>query len=161
MNAADFRFLYREDRGRISRQVWWRGFLPLAGFVIVATVVWELAKPYAVPDLATAPLMDVAVVLAYLVLAVYAFTMILATVCYYNVCAKRFRDRGRRGLWAAVLPLGVLLTGALDWWIPQSLGDVPGWWAPVAFVGLSVLVVWNLLDLGFGPTAVGETRIVP
>ena len=161
MAETGFRFLYREDRGRISRAVWWRGILPLAGFVIVSTVIWELVKPYAVPDLATAPLMDIAVVLAYLVLAVYAFTMILAAVCYYNVCAKRFRDRGRRGLWAAVLPLGVLLAGALDWLIPQSLGDVPAWWAPVASVVLLVLVVWNVLDLGFGPTAVGTTRIVP
>ncbi len=85
------------------------------------------------------PLLDVAVVLAYLVLAVYAFAMILAAVCYYNVCAKRFRDRGRRGLWAAVLPLAVLLTGALDWFIPRSLGDVPAWWGPVALVVLLVL----------------------
>ena len=117
MTGTGFRFLYREDRGRISRGVWWRGTLPLAGFVIVATVIWELVKPYSAPDLATQPLMDVAVVLAYLVLAVYAFAMILAAVCYYNVCAKRFRDRGRRGLWAAVLaacgaPEGRALTGS-------------------------------------------------
>ena len=161
MTDAGFRFLYREDRGRISRETWWRGMLPLAGVVLLATVVWELVKPYAAPDLATQPLLDVAVVLAYLVLAVYAFAMILAAVCYYNVCAKRFRDRGRRGLWAAVLPLAVLLKGALDWFIPRSLGDVPTWWGPVALVVLLVLVVWNVLDLGFGPTAVGETRFVP
>ena len=161
MPATGFRFLYREDRGRISRGVWWRGILPLAGFVIVATVIWEVVKPYAAPDLATQPLMDVAVVLAYLVLAVYAFAMILAAVCYYNVCAKRFRDRGRRGLWAAALPLAVLLTGALDWFIPRSMGDVPAWWGAVASVVLLALLVWNVIDLGFGPTAVGETRIVP
>ena len=96
-----------------------------------------------------------------LVLAVYAFAMILAAVCYYNVSAKRFRDRGRRGLWASVLPLAVLLTGALDWFIPRSLGDVPAWWGAVALVVLLVLAVWNVLDLGFGPTVVGETRFVP
>ncbi len=161
MDATGFRFLYREDRGRISRETWWRGTLPLAGAVVLVTVVWELVKPFAAPDLATEPLMDIAVVLAYLVLAVYAFAMILAAVCYYNVSAKRFRDRGRRGLWASVLPLAVLLTGALDWFIPRSLGDVPAWWGAVALVVLLVLAVWNVLDLGFGPTVVGETRFVP
>ena len=98
---------------------------------------------------------------AYLYLAAYAFALILAAVCSYNVSAKRFRDRGRAGRWAAVLPLSALLTGALLWFIPQSLGDVPEWAGRVAEVALLAVVAWNVLDLGFGPTEPRNRRVLP
>lgn len=161
MADAGFRFLYREDRGRISRATWWRGVLPLAALVGAATAVWTLVRPYAVHDLATQPFIDGATVGAYLYLALYAFGLILAAVCYYNVSAKRFRDRGRAGRWAAVLPLAAFLTGALVWFIPQSFGEVPAWAGRVADVVLLVVAVWNVLDLGVGPTAVKNRRVLP
>ncbi len=161
MSDAGFRFLYREDRGRISRAAWWGAVVPLAVLVAAATAIWLFVRRYAVHDLATQPFIDVATIAAYLYLAVYAFGLILSAVCYYNVSAKRFRDRGRHGRWAAVLPLSVFLTGALIWFIPQSIGDVPPWVGRVADVALVVIVLWNLADLGFGPTQVKNKRVVP
>ncbi len=161
MTEAGFRFLYREDRGRISRAAWWGGTVPLAVLVAAATALWVFVRPYASHDLATQPFIDVPTILAYLYLAAYAFGLILATVCYYNVSAKRFRDRGRPGRLAAVLPLATFLAGALDWFIPQSFGEVPAWAGTVALVTVVAIAIWNVVDLGFAPTAVGTTRIVP
>ena len=161
MADAGFRFLYREDRGRISRAAWWRATLPLAALVALATAGWVAVRPYALHDLNSQPFIDGATVGAYLYLATYAFGLILAAVCSYNVSAKRFRDRGRIGRWAAVLPLAALLTGALVWFIPQSLGDVPDWAGRVAEVALLAVAAWNVLDLGFGPTDVRNRRVLP
>jgi len=161
LTEVGFRFLYREDRGRISRAAWWGGTVPLAVLVAAATALWFFVRPYAAHDLATQPFIDVATILAYLYLAAYAFGLILAAVCYYNVSAKRFRDRGRPGRLAAVLPLAAFLAGALDWFIPQSFGEVPAWAGTVALVTVVAIAIWNVVDLGFAPTAVGTTRIVP
>ena len=161
MTDGGFRFLYREDRGRISRAAWWRGVLPLAMLVALATAGWLALRPYAVHDLATQPFIDGATLAAYIYLALYSFGLILAAVCYYNVSAKRFRDRGRAGRWAAALPLAAFLTGALVWFIPQSFGEVPDWTGPVAEVALLVVAVWNLADLGFGTTDVKNSRVLP
>jgi uncharacterized membrane protein YhaH (DUF805 family) len=161
LSDAGFRFLYREDRGRISRAQWWRGMLPLVVLVGLATAGWLAMRPYAVHDLKTQPFIDGATVAAYLYLSAYAFGLILAAVCTYNVSAKRFRDRGRPGRWAAVLPLVAFLTGALVWFIPQSFGTVPDWAGRVAEVALLAVVAWTVVDLGFGPTAVKNRRILP
>ncbi|RYC32539.1 hypothetical protein D3273_07285 [Lichenibacterium minor] len=161
MADAGFRFLYREDRGRIDRALWWRATLPLAALVALATAGWVAVRPYAAHDLNRQPFIDGATVGAYLYLAAYAFGLILAAVCSYNVSAKRFRDRGRAGRWAAGLPLACFLTGALVWFIPQSFGDVPDWAGRVAEVALLVVVAWNVLDLGVGPTDVRNRRVLP
>ncbi len=112
-------------------------------------------------DLRTQPFIDVATVVAYLYLSAYGFGLILAAVCAYNVSAKRFRDRGRPGRWAAVLPLAAFLTGALVWFIPQSFGTLPAWTGWVAEAALLVIVAWTVVDLGFGPTVAKTRRILP
>lgn len=161
MADAGFRFLYREDRGRISRAAWWRATLPLAALVGLATAGWLALRPLAVHDLQRQPFIDAATVFAYLYLAAYAFGLVLAAVCSYNVSAKRFRDRGRPGRWAAALPLAAFLTGALVWFIPQSFGTVPNWAGGLAEAILLVILAWNVAELGFGPTQVRNRRILP
>ena len=127
----------------------------------LGTAGWIAVRPYAVHDLNSQPFIDGATIGAYLYLSAYAFGLILAAVCSYNVSAKRFRDRGRAGRWAAVLPLGAFLTGALVWFIPQSFGDVPDWAGPLAEVAMLVVVAWTVLDLGVGPTEVRNRRVLP
>ena len=161
MADAGFRFLYREDRGRISRAAWWRATLPLAVLVALATAGWIAVRPYAVHDLGTQPFIDGATVGAYLYLAAYAFGLILAAVCSYNVSAKRFRDRGRPGRLAALLPLTAFLTGALVWFIPQSFGTVPGWVGHAGVAVLLAVAAWNVVELGCRPTDVKNRRILP
>ena len=159
--GSGFRFLYREDRGRIGRAAWWRAATPLAILVAAATAGWVAIKPYAVHDLGTEPFIDGATIAAYLYLALYAFGLILAAVCWYNVSAKRFRDRGRPGRLAAALPLAAFLAGALDWFAPRSFETVPTWATTAALVAVAAVAILSVIDLGFGPTSVQSTRIVP
>ena len=159
--GSGFRFLYREDRGRIARAAWWRAATPLAGLVAIATAGWRAISPYAVHDLATQPFIDGATIAAYVYLALYAFGLILAAVCWYNVSAKRFRDRGRPGRLAAALPLAAFLAGALAWFAPRSFGSVPAGGTTAALAAVALVALWTVIDLGFGPTAVQSTRIGP
>ena len=158
---SGFRFLYREDRGRIARADWWRAATPLVVLVAAATAGWLAIRPYAVHDLGTEPFIDGATIAAFVYLALYAFGLILAAVCWYNVSAKRFRDRGRPGRLAAVLPLAAFLDGALAWFAPRSFETVPDWATHVALAVVIAVAVLTVIDLGFGPTAVQSTRVVP
>lgn len=147
-----FDFLFRTDRGRIGGAVWWRGTIPLVLLAAVLTGGWMLLRPYASHDLSKTPFLDAATLLAHAYLVCFAFAVILIAVCEYNLSAKRFRDRGRPAALAAILPLTLLVAGALIWFVPRSSGDLPEWTAPAALVVVLAVVVWNVVDLGFGPT---------
>ncbi len=150
--AADegqsFFFLFRTDKGRVDRAVWWRGTVPLACLAVAATVGWVLLKPYAHHDLSTEPFLAPATVAAFAYLLLYAFALILIGVCEYNLSAKRFRDRGRPAELAAVLPLSLLFGSAVIWFIPRSFGSVPDWAAPVVVAALVGVAGWNVVELG-------------
>ena len=147
-----FHFLYRTDRGRIDRATWWRGIVPLVAIGAVMTGAWLLVRPYTHHDLATSPFLAAPTILAFLYLAIFSFAVILIAVCSYNLSAKRFRDRGRHGSLAAVLPLAAFCAGALIWFIPRSFGEVPGWASPLSLLVVAAIAAWNVWDLGFGPT---------
>ena len=150
-----FAFLFRTDEGRIDRSVWWRGSLPLAALALAMTGIWLVLRPYASHDLSKTPFIDVSTIIAFLYLAIFAFGLILIAVCEYNLSAKRFHDRGRPGALAAALPLSVFGAAALIWFIPRSFGEVPDWAAPAAIGAVLLVLMWNIWDLGFGPS-VGE-----
>ncbi len=145
-----FRYLFRTDRGRIDRATWWCGTLPLVALGAIMTGGWLLIRPFAHHDLATTPFLAIPTVAAFLYLAIFTFALILIAICEYNLSAKRFRDRGRAAAMAAVLPMAIFLTSTLIWFIPQSFGEVPDWTGPVALLMVSIVVVWNVWDLGFG-----------
>lgn len=155
MGAASddtFFFLFRTDRGRIDSAVWWRGTLPLLVVAALLTGGWLLLRPYATQDLATSPSLGVATLAAYIYLVVFAFASVLIAICEYNLSAKRFRDRGRPAVLAAVLPLTLLGAGALIGFVPSSLGALPDWTETVVLAVVLAVAVWNVVDLGFGPT---------
>lgn len=143
-----FFFLFRSDQGRIGRATWWRGTLPLAALALAGTVGWLLLRPFAHHDLSEQAFIAPLTILAYVYLLVYAFALILIGVCEYNLSAKRFRDRGLPGALAAVLPLSLLFGSALIWFIPRSFDTVPDWAAPLTFVALAGVAVWNIVELG-------------
>ena len=151
-SEGTFFFLFRTDRGRIGRDVWWRGTIPLVLIAAVLTGGWMLLRPYAVHDLSKTPFINGATLLAYAYLICFAFALILIAVCEYNLSAKRFRDRGRPASLAAVLPLTLFGAGALIWFIPHSFGDLPDWTALVAIAAVVAVAAWNVIDLGFGDT---------
>lgn len=147
---GSFSFLFRTDQGRIDRAVWWRGVVPLAIIAAVATAIWLALEPYAHHDLARSQFMAPATILAFAYLTIYAFGMIILAVCYYNLSAKRLRDRGRPAALAAAVPLGAFLAGATWWFIPRSFGSVPEWAGPAAVGLVLVIAVATTIDLGFG-----------
>lgn len=150
LQDRSFHFMFRTDRGRIDRAAWWRGTVPLAALAGVMSLAWIMVRPYARHDLAASPFLSPSTIAAFLYLIVFTFALILIAVCEYNLSAKRFRDRGRAGALAAVLPLSVFGAGALIWFIPRSFGELPDWTAPVALVAVAAVAAWNVWDLGIG-----------
>jgi uncharacterized membrane protein YhaH (DUF805 family) len=143
-----FHFMFRTDRGRIGRGLWWRGTLPLLAIGIVATFGWLQLRPFTNHDLTTTPFIAPATIAAFAYLIIYTFGLILIAVCHYNLSAKRFRDRGRPAAFAAALPASLFLCGALIWFIPRSFDVVPAWAAPVSLAVVGLVALWTVVDLG-------------
>ena len=143
-----FAFLFRTDQGRIDRDTWWRGTLPLFAIAVLGTGGWLLLRPFAEHDLSRQPFIEPMTILAYTYLLVFSFAVILLGICEYNLSAKRFRTRGLASAWAAALPLSLLFGSALLWFIPQSFGVVPDWAGPVAIAAMLGVAAWNVVELG-------------
>ena len=143
-----FFFLFRTDKGRIDRATWWRGSLPLALLALAGTAGWLLLRPYSHHDLAETAFIAPMTIAAYAYLLVFTFVLILIAVCEYNLSAKRFRDRGRPGALAGLLPLSLLFGGAVIWFIPNSFGSLPEWVGSVVIALLVLITLWNIFELG-------------
>ena len=65
------------------------------------------------------------------------------------------------GAWPPCCRLRSFLDGALVWFAPRSFDTVPVWATTAAFALVVLIAIWTVVDLGFGPTAVQSTRIVP
>ena len=91
--------------------------------------------------------LDPRTIAAYLFLMVYAFAVILITVCYVMLSMKRLRDRALPTGLAGALPLAALLDGALRWVQPQ-VPDVPFWLVVVCDLVLVAVVAWTVFELG-------------
>ena len=149
MSGEDLRQLYRSDQGSIDRPTWWRAQAPLVLAILGLSVLWHFVAPYAHRSLAETKLLDGAAIAAYCYLIFYAFAVLLLLVASYSVSAKRFRDRGLDPGFAGLLPLALLLYGALDWTQQQEGGMFPVWivWAGAAM--LAGVAGWTVWELGF------------
>ena len=142
MSNIDFYRLYFDAEGRIGRAQFWIGLLGLVAAVIVLMVLIALIF---------GPLSFTAHLLVFLV------EVAIAYLCY-ALFAKRFQDRGRPGIYAAI-PVGVYLIIALfsllgltgDENAPTALGIVLG------IVDLAI-GIWVLIDLGIMPGTVGPNE---
>ena len=118
---SQFAFLFRTEQGRIDRQTWHYGAGLLALPLVVLTGLWLALAPYANRSLDQRAFADPRTFASYAYLVVYAFAVLLIAVCYVNLSAKRFRDRGRPapvGL-AGLLPFVALCDGAARWLQPR------------------------------------------
>ncbi len=149
---ASTSFLFRTDQGRIDRKTWLHGGLRLGAILAVLTAVGLLLVPYMRHDLAKTPLLDWHVIAAYVYLTLYIFALILIAISFYNLSAKRWRDRAKPAAFAGLVPFFALLAGAAHWLYPQMDGEVPGWSVAaidIAFVGL---LIWTIIELGVLPS---------
>jgi hypothetical protein len=152
MDAARFRFLFREDSGEIDRATWKRYAAWIAGFVFAITLPWAWARGHIQHDLAKDPLFAPQILAAYLYASFYGFALILAGVSYMNLSTKRFRALrwpSPRGL-ASLVPLIAFFTGALRLApiLSPLIADLAPTWAvwgmEALFMGVAGWTVWEL-----------------
>jgi uncharacterized membrane protein YhaH (DUF805 family) len=143
-----FSFLYRSDVGRIDRATWWRGTLLLGGPLVLFMIGWSLLSPLAHRGLDERGLVDLPTLAAYFYLLLYAFAVLLIAVCFYNLSAKRWHDRGRPGGLAGIIPLSLLVAGAAHWLVPRSEDTLPIWIAFALDAVALAAVIWTAVELG-------------
>ncbi len=145
-------FLYRTDQGRIGIKTWWMGRLWLGAIFALMTIAAVLLKPYMKHDLASSPFFAGSVIAAYIYIVVYVFALILIAICFYNLSAKRWRDRAKPSALAGLLPFFALLAGAAHWLYPQMGGEVPGWSVTTLDMIFIGLLIWTVIELGALPS---------
>ena len=151
LSAGNFRFLFREDAGTITRRVWWLGTLALGLTLGVLTLIWLALSSGAHRTLDATNLIDARTAFTYLYLIIFAAAVLLIAICHYNLSAKRFAARGKPGSLAGLLPLAALLTGAMHWMAPRIGDGLPAWTSAAVDFVMLVIVVWNVLELGVKP----------
>jgi uncharacterized membrane protein HdeD (DUF308 family) len=145
------RFGFRTDQGRIDAKTWRLGTAFLGAPLAALTLIWFFLAPLAHHDLATTPFLAWCTIAAFVYLLVYAFAILLAAICHYNLSAKRWRDRGWRfpEALAGLLPLSALASGAAHWLQPRVSEVMPYWYVAGLDAALAVIIVWNVAELGF------------
>ncbi len=146
-----WRYLFREEQGRIGALAWRRGFSVLAVLMIALTALWFLLLPYANRDLDERQLVDPMAFVVYAYLMVYAAAILLAAVCFYFLSAKRWRDLGKPPALAGLPLLAGLIAGATAWLQPRVAEIMPWWIVGALDVGLIAIVIWQAWELGTRP----------
>ena len=151
--GLSFRFLFRQDQGVISRQIWWAGTLGITLFQFILTdVLWFLSGG-AYRTLQNTPLFNIFTFVFFSYLMVYMFAILISLVSQYFLSAKRFRDRGLAAGWAGLLPLSFLIQGAVHWIVPRY-PELLGTWVSTAFdIGVIAIIIWNVWELGIRRSA--------
>ncbi len=150
--APSISFLFRTDQGRIDRKTWARGGLRLGALLAVLTAVGFLLVPYMRHDLANMPLLDWRVIAAYVYLTLYIFALVLIAICFYNLSAKRWRDRARPAALAGLVPFFALLASAAHWLYPQMDNEVAIWSVVAIDLLFILLLIWTVVELGILPS---------
>jgi uncharacterized membrane protein YhaH (DUF805 family) len=148
-NVSGFGFLFRSDQGRIGTRTWWLGSAGLGATLAVLTALWVGLEPSAHRDLGTTSFLDWWTLAAYVYLLFYALAVLLIAICYTNLSAKRWRDRGRPASLAGLLPLAALVSGAVHWLQPRVAESIPHWYVLGTDLLLAAIIVWTVIELGF------------
>lgn len=159
----NFRFLYREDKGRIDRATWWQGAGILALVWLVALVLYQSFGHFSLGDASQIVLHDAEGNAAKLnklgdgsilifPATILTIVSIFVAVAFYFVSAKRFQDIAKPGLLALILPLALFITAAIHWMAPQ-LGAFPGWITGGFDLALLAVAAWTIWELGFKESA--------
>jgi uncharacterized membrane protein YhaH (DUF805 family) len=142
LNAAGFRFLFRDDRGQIDRRTWWYAVGVLAFLALLAVIALRFANPHG--DITRVALTGG-----------FVFACMFLAVCYYFVSAKRFTDRSRPEGLALLLPAAIFLAAALHWLQPSLRVFFPDWLGYIADLLVLAIALWNIVELGCLPARDG------
>jgi uncharacterized membrane protein YhaH (DUF805 family) len=150
IDAERIRFLYRTEEGRIDRATWLRGAGALAAILLPFVLLWFPLAPYTAHDLATDPFFVPMTAVAYAYVLLYTFVILLVSVCYVNLSAKRFRDLGRPApvAFAGLLPLMALIAGATHWLQSRVAEVMPRFWVWGVDALLVAVIAWSVYELG-------------
>ena len=151
MDAARFRFLYRQGEGFIGPREWLRASALPLGIALALSLIWLAVMPREGRDLSREGLIDWSVAAVYLYLLAFVFVLFICAVAEYFVSAKRFADRGKPQAFAGFAPFCLLLAGAAHWYQPRSDGTMPGWGVWAFDAAALAVVAWNVVELGFWP----------
>ncbi len=152
MDAERFRFLFREDAGRIDRETWAKYAGAMAGLVFALSLPWLWLRGHIVHDLAKDAFFDPKIFAAYFYAILYGFALMFLGVSYMNLSSKRFRALGwpnSLGL-ASLVPLIAFLTGALRLMpiLSSENADLSPTWAiwgaEALFLGVAGWTTWEL-----------------
>ena len=151
--GLSFRFLFRQDQGVVSRQIWWAGTLGITLFQFILTDVLWLLSGGAYRTLENTPFFNIFTLFFFVYLMLYMFAILVSLVSQYFISAKRFRDRGLPSECAGLLPLSFLISGAVNWIVPR-FPDLFANWISMAFdIGTFAILVWNIWELGIRRSA--------
>ncbi|HEY8063300.1 MAG TPA: hypothetical protein VIF40_01060 [Methylosinus sp.] len=143
-------FLYRTEEGTLDRAGWRCGVAGLLAVLVPLTLIWLALFPYTDHDLAKEPFFVWQTVVAYAYLALYSLAVLLIAVSFVNLSAKRFRALGRPApiVFAGLLPLALLVAGAMHWLQPRVAEVMPYWTVTLTDVALAAIALWTGYELG-------------
>ena len=145
---SGFRFLFRTDQGTIDRATWWRGMALILAPIAAFYLGWRALTFALMRVNLSGGLEHAASALAYLYLLAFGFAILLDAVCFYNLSAKRFRDRGLPAYLAGLVLVAALFAAAAHWLQPLMQGDEPVY-VPLIFDALTlILAAWTVAELG-------------
>jgi hypothetical protein len=151
IDAERIRFLYRTEQGRIDRATWLRGAGALAAILAPFLLIWMALLPYTDHDLARGdPFFVPMTAVAYTYLILLTFVILLVSVSYVNLSAKRFRTLAHQAplALAGLAPLVALIVSATHWLQPRVAEVMPRFWVWGADAVLVAVVAWTIYELG-------------
>lgn len=158
LGAHSARFLFRDDKGSIDRQTWWRAMAMLV-LILAALAAAAFGLNHFLPRTPAAAealvnevarehtrLMTIPYYLSLFAIDVLYLVMVLVSVCIYFVGAKRYNDLGQPAQLALILPATAYFQIFSPILSDQLLPVYGRWIVTVAMLGV---LAWQVYDLGF------------
>ncbi len=150
--GKSFHFLYREDKGEISQSLWWAGTWPLAGLLLVLSLIWLMIAPDPLhashSHVLSTQMQSILQLLTYFYLLIYGIVAMLIAISHTFLSMKRLRAlRQPTGL-GGLLPFTVLVVSAVNWLQPRMSDEMPLWTLWLADGTLAAVILFIIYDLG-------------
>ena len=153
--GKSFHFMYREDKGEVSQALWWAGTWPLAGVLLVLSLIWWMIAPdpqHAAPNHGlSVQVQSILQLLTYGYLLIYGIVAMLIAISHTFLSMKRLRALHQPTGLGGLLPFTVLVVAAVNWLQPRMSDEMPIWSLWLADGTLVAVILFMIYDLGFKP----------